>query len=90
MIFWKTICVERERVAVGDVAEMSLKIMENPIVFVLENAPICFSYDGVECSDGGIAISGLRLIISVRLPLFDSEPGTRRNRTWDETQSNLG
>ena len=47
MIFRKAICVERERVAIGDVAEMSLKIMENPIVFVLENAPICFSYDGV-------------------------------------------
>ena len=44
----------------------------------------------MEGSDGGIAISGLRLMISVRLPLFDSEPGTRRNRTWDETQPNLG
>ena len=46
MIFRKVIRVERERVAVGDVAEMLLKIMENPIVFVPENAPICFSYDG--------------------------------------------
>ena len=44
----------------------------------------------MEGSDGGITISGLRLMISVRLPLFDSEPGTRRNRTWDETQPNLG
>lgn len=32
--------------AVGDVAEMSLRIMENPIVFVPGNASICFSYDG--------------------------------------------
>ena len=46
MIFRKAICVERERVAVGDVAEISLKIMENPIVFVPENALICVSYDG--------------------------------------------
>ena len=44
----------------------------------------------MEGSDGGITISGIRLMISVRLPLFDSEPGTRRNRTWDETQPNLG
>ena len=44
----------------------------------------------MEGRDGGITISGLRLMISVRLPLFDSEPGTRRNRTWDETQPNLG
>lgn len=44
----------------------------------------------MEGSDGGITISGLRLMISVRLPLFDSEPGTRCNRTWDETQPNLG
>lgn len=44
----------------------------------------------MEGSDGGITISGLRLMISVRLPLFDSEPGTRRNRTWDETQPHLG
>lgn len=44
----------------------------------------------MEGGDGGITISGLRLMISVRLPLFDSEPGTRRNRTWDETQPNLG
>ena len=29
-------------------------------------------------------------MVSVRLPLFDSEPGMRRNRTWDETQPNLG
>ena len=88
MIFWKAICVERERVAVGDIAEMSLKIMEKPIVFVPENAPSVFLM--MEGSDGGITISGLRLMISVRLPLFDSEPGTRRNRTWDETQPNLG
>lgn len=46
LIFRKTFYVERERVAVGDVAEMPLKIMENPIVFVPENAPICVSYDG--------------------------------------------
>ena len=44
----------------------------------------------MEGSDGGITISGLRFMISVRIPLFDSEPGTRRNRTWDETQPNLG
>ena len=44
----------------------------------------------MEGGDGGITISGLRLMISVRLPLFDSEPGTRRNRTWGETQPNLG
>ena len=44
----------------------------------------------MEGSDGGIAISGLRLMISVRLSLFGSEPGMRRNRTWDETQPNLG
>ena len=44
----------------------------------------------MEGSDGGIAISGLRLMISVRLPLFDSEPGTRRNRTWDVARPNLG
>ena len=44
----------------------------------------------MEGSDGGITISGLRLMISVRLPLFDSEPGMRRNRTWNETQPNLG
>ena len=37
----------------------------------------------MEGGDGGITISGLRLMISVRLPLFDSEPGTRRNRIWD-------
>ena len=44
----------------------------------------------MEGGDGGITISGLRLMISVRLPLFDSEPGMRCNRTWDETQPNLG
>lgn len=44
----------------------------------------------MEGGSGGITISGLRLMISVRLPLFDSEPGTRRNRIWDETQPNLG
>ena len=44
----------------------------------------------MEGGDGGITISGLRLMISVRLPLFDSEPGTRRNRTWDVARPNLG
>lgn len=44
----------------------------------------------MEGRDGGITISRLRLMISVRLPLFDGEPETRRNRTWDETQPNLG
>ena len=89
MIFWKAICVERERVAVGDVAEMSLKIMGNPIVFLFWRM-LQSVFLMMEGSDGGITISGLRLMISVRLPLFDSEPGTRRNRTWDETQLNLG
>ena len=44
----------------------------------------------MEGGDGGITISGLRLMISVRLPLFDSEPGMRRNRTWDVARPNLG
>lgn len=44
----------------------------------------------MEGGSGGIATSGPRPMISVRLPLFDSESGTRRNRIWDVTQPNLG
>lgn len=37
----------------------------------------------MEGGSGGITTSGPRPMISVRLPVFDSESGTRRNRTWD-------
>ena len=44
----------------------------------------------MEGRSGGIATSGPRPMISARLPVFDSESGTRRNRIWDVIQTNLG
>ena len=44
----------------------------------------------MEGGSGVITTSGPRPMISVRLPLFDSEPGTRRNRIWDVIRPNLG
>lgn len=44
----------------------------------------------MEGSDGGIATSGPRPMISVRLPVFDSESGTRHNRIWDVIRPPLG
>ena len=44
----------------------------------------------MEGGDGGITISEPKPMISVRLPVFDSESGTRRNRIWDVIRPNLG
>ena len=44
----------------------------------------------MEGRDGGITISGPRPMISVRLPVFDSESGTRHNRIRDVIRPPLG
>lgn len=44
----------------------------------------------MEGGSGEITTSGPRPMISVRLPVFDSESGTRRNRIWDVTRPPLG
>ena len=44
----------------------------------------------MEGGDGGITISEPRPMISVRLPVFDSESGTKRNRIWDVIRPPLG
>ena len=44
----------------------------------------------MEGRSGGITTSGPRPMISVRLPVFGSEPGTRRNRIRDVIRPPLG